>query len=198
MVYNEILKREIPAGWEVKKIFDCADVLYGFPFATEPFDEDVKNSEKPFSVIRIRDILNNTISAKTNENPGIKYKTQINDLLIGMDGYFHMNFCCRDGDYVNQRIVRIRKTEISPLLIYHQIKPFIKFKELQAKGSTVGHLSDKDIKSINILISDNKSISSEFDTMFSKISKNIFEIQHLIALRDSLLPLLMNGQVMVI
>ena len=195
MEYKETLKREIPAGWDVKCIFDCADVLYGFPFATEPFDEDIRNSKKPFSVIRIRDILDNTISAKTDENPGVKYKTQVNDLLIGMDGYFHMNFCYRNDDYVNQRIVRIRETEISSLLIYHQIKPFIKFKEQQAKGSTVGHLSDKDMKSINILVPDDKSISNRFDTVLSKITKNVFEIQKLTTMRDRLLPLLMNGQV---
>ena len=32
MVWNETLKREIPAGWEVKSIFDACDMLYGFPY----------------------------------------------------------------------------------------------------------------------------------------------------------------------
>ncbi len=112
-----------------------------------------------------------------------------------MDGYFHMNFCCRDNDYINQRIVRIRKTDISTLLIYHQIKPFIKFKEQQAKGSTVGHLSDKDMKEISILIPKCKQLLKSFDSILSKYVKNIAENQTLTSLRDRLLPLLMNGQV---
>lgn len=198
MVYSAELKREIPAVWEVKNIFDAADVIYGFPYATEPFDEDIENSRNPYSVIRIRDILENTISAKTTEKSGEKYKTQVGDLLIGMDGYFHMNFWSRNDDYVNQRITRIRKTCISTLILYHQILPFIKFKEKKAKGSTVGHLSDKDIKQIEILIPDNKNLSDKFDLILYLMMKNRQENVKLSRMRDSLLPLLMNGQVKII
>ena len=195
MVWNETLKREIPEGWEVKSLFEAADVIYGFPYATEPFDEDIEHSEKPFSVIRIRDISDNSISAKTDEMVDEKYQTKRNDLLIGMDGYFHMNFWSRDGDYVNQRITRVRETDISPLLIYHQIKPFIKHKEEMAKGSTVGHLSDKDMKQLFILIPNDESISNRFNGILNMLTANQCESARLTALRGKLLPLLMNGQV---
>ncbi|WP_176407338.1 restriction endonuclease subunit S [Fibrobacter sp. UWB4] len=196
MTYNQILKREIPEGWEVKSLFDCSDVLYGFPYATEPFDEEnLDISTKPYSVIRIRDIKDNTISAKTTETVDDKYRTKVNDLLIGMDGYFHMSFWPRNDDYVNQRITRIRQKELSVMIIYHQIAPFIKFKEDQAKGSTVGHLSDKDMKQINILVPNNPQLSEKFDSILNLITKNKQEISRLTKLRDKLLPLLMNGQV---
>jgi len=198
MTYNPTLKREIPAGWEVKSLFDCSDVLYGFPYATEPFDEEnLDTSTKPYPVIRIRDIKDNSISAKTTETVDDKYRTKVNDLLIGMDGYFHMSFWPRNDDYVNQRITRIRQKELSVMIIYHQIAPFIKFKENQAKGSTVGHLSDKDMKQINILVPNNLRLSEKFDGILNLITKNKQEISHLTALRDKLLPLLMNGQVVV-
>ena len=196
MVWNETLKRDIPDGWEVKSIFEAADVLYGFPFSTEPFDEEnLQNSSKPYSVIRIRDIANNTISAKTDEFVDSKYQTEINDLIIGMDGYFHMNFWPRKGDYVNQRIVRIRKKNISSFIIYHQIKPYIKHIEEKAKGSTVGHLSDKDMKQLHLLIPKCNNLSIRFENCLNLMSKNKTEILKLENLRDRLLPLLMNGQV---
>lgn len=196
MTHNETLNREIPEGWEVKSLFDCSDVLYGFPYATEPFDEEnLDTSTKPYPVIRIRDIKDNTISAKTTETVDDKYRTKVNDLLIGMDGYFHMSFWPRNDDYVNQRIVRIRQKQLSVLIIYHQIAPFIKFKEDQAKGSTVGHLSDKDMKQINILVPKNPQLSEKFDSVLNLITKNKQEISRLTKLRDKLLPLLMNGQV---
>ena len=196
MTYNPTLKCEIPAGWEVKSLFDCSDVLYGFPYATEPFDEEnLDASTKPYPVIRIRDIKDNTISAKTTEAVDDKYRTKVNDLLIGMDGYFHMSFWPRNDDYVNQRITRIRQKELSVMVIYHQIAPFIKFKEDQAKGSTVGHLSDKDMKQINILVPNNLRLSEKFDSILNLITKNKQEISRLTKLRDKLLPLLMNGQV---
>ena len=196
MTYNPTLKREIPVGWEVKSLFDCSDVLYGFPYATEPFDEEnLDASTKPYPVIRIRDIKDNTISAKTTEAVDDKYRTKVNDLLIGMDGYFHMSFWPRNDDYVNQRITRIRQKELSVMVIYHQIAPFIKFKENQAKGSTVGHLSDKDMKQINILVPNNLRLSEKFDSILNLITKNKQEITRLTKLRDKLLPVLMNGQV---
>lgn len=198
MIHNPTLNREIPEGWDVKSLFDCSDVLYGFPYATEPFDEEnLDASTKPYPVIRIRDIKDNTISAKTTEPVDDKYRTKVNDLLIGMDGYFHMSFWPRNDDYVNQRIVRIRQKQLSVLIIYHQIAPFIKFKENQAKGSTVGHLSDKDMKQINILVPNNPRLSEKFDSILNLITKNKQEITRLTKLRDKLLPLLMNGQVTV-
>lgn len=196
MVWNEVLKREIPEGWEVKSIFEVSDVLYGYPYATEPFDEDnLELSKKPYKVVRIRDIQNNSFSAKTTEVVDEKYKTKQNDLLVGMDGYFHMNFWFSNNNYINQRIVRFRKTLISTLILNFQIKPFIKFKESMAKGSTVGHLSDKDLKQLFIAIPNDNSISDRFDSILNMITKNNSEIQKLTDLRDRLLPLLMNGQV---
>jgi type I restriction enzyme S subunit len=114
-----------------------------------------------------------------------------------MDGFFHMNFWHRNGDYVNQRIVRIRKKNLSTLVVYHQIAPFIKFKEEQAKGSTVGHLSDKDMKQLFILVPDSSSLSARFDSILNLMMKQNAENEKLITLRNRLLPLLMNGQVSV-
>ena len=64
-----------------------------------------------------------------------------------------------------------------------------------AKGSTVGHLSDKDLKQLFIAIPNDNSISDRFDSILNMITKNNSEIQKLTDLRDRLLPLLMNGQV---
>lgn len=198
MAWSAALKREIPAEWEVKSIFEACDLLYGFPYETKPFDEvDLDLSEKPYNVVRIRDIQNLTYSAKTTEKADDKYRTRKNDLLIGMDGYFHMNFWHRNNDYINQRIVRMRKTCLSTLNICHQIMPFIKFKEEKAKGSTVGHLSDKDLKQLFVMIPDIDFLSERFELILDLMTNRNAEIEKLSKLRDRLLPLLMNGQVAV-
>ena len=63
MVWNNRLKRNIPEHWEVVNIFDSVDVQYGFPFSTDSFvDQD---SDVP--VVRIRDILNGTVSAYSTD-----------------------------------------------------------------------------------------------------------------------------------
>ena len=193
MVWNEKLKREIPNNWSVANIFSELSVQYGFPFSTELFTENVTN----IPVVRIRDILDNSVSAYSTENVDERYKLQKQDLLIGMDGNFHMNYWNDDVSYLNQRCVRLRAKENSTVSIMqakYDIAPYIKAKELQAKGSTVGHLSDKDLRELYVLVCPNSNLQKMFDSILAQIIRNKCEIITLTKQRDELLPLLMNGQ----
>lgn len=193
MVWNEKLKREIPNDWCTAGIFDELSVQYGFSFSTELFTETPTN----IPIVRIRDIVGNSISAYSSEKTDIKYKLQKQDLLIGMDGNFHMNYWNDNISYLNQRSVRLRaktSSTVSILQARFDIAPYIKAKELRAKGSTVGHLSDKDLKELYVLVCPNHKIRRIFDNLLVKIIENRCEITTLSTLRDSLLPLLMNGQ----
>ena len=196
MVWNEKLKREIPEGWEVLNIFKAMEVQYGFPFATELFTEE----ETTIPIVRIRDIISNTISAYTTEVVDTKYLLHPQDLLIGMDGNFHINYWNDDKSFLNQRSVRIRAKKdgnVSIIQARYDIEPYIKAKELRTKGSTVGHLSDKDLKELYVTIPSNDYLKLRLDSILSKIISNRIEISTLTKQRDELLPLLMNGQVSV-
>ena len=199
MVYSNELKRDIPEGWEVQPLFKAMDVQYGFPFDTSKFTDDT--TQKP--VIRIRDILENTISTYSTEEVQDKYKLNSKDLLIGMDGNFHLNFWDKDGAYLNQRSVRIRSilnSEISNFQAYFELEPHIKAREKNVSRTTVGHLSDKDLKRLFLVsATKNKNFNPKetFDAMLEKIISNRIQNQKLTHLRDWLLPMLMNGQVTV-
>ena len=196
MVWNEKLKREIPEGWNVANVFDELSVQYGFPFSTELFTEKPTN----IPVVRIRDILENSVSAYSEEEVDEKYKLQKQDLLVGMDGNFHMNYWNDNVSYLNQRSVRLRaksKSAVSIMQAKYDIAPYIKAKELRAKGSTVGHLSDKDLKELFVLVSPNVDFRNKFNSILAEIIENRCEMIELTKQRDELLPLLMNGQAMV-
>lgn len=193
MVWNEKLKREIPEEWNVANIFDELSVQYGFPFSTELFTEEPTN----IPIVRIRDILENSVSAYSEEEVDEKYKLQKQDLVIGMDGNFHMNYWNDNVSYLNQRSVRLRtksKSTVSIMQAKYDIAPYIKAKELRSKGSTVGHLSDKDLKELFVLVSPNADFRNKFDSILAEIIKNRCEMIELTKQRDELLPLLMNGQ----
>ena len=196
MVWNNKLKREIPEGWKVSMLANEVDLQYGFPFSTELFTEQ----ETTVPVVRIRDILNNTISTYTTEEVEEKYLLKKQDLLVGMDGNFHMNYWTDNKSYLNQRSVRLRASKnsnVSIVQVKYDIQPYIKAKEARAKGSTVGHLSDKDMKELYVLVCTNKKAKEKFDSILSMIITNRNEIELLTKQRDELLPLLMNGQVSV-
>lgn len=142
MVWNDTLKKDIPEGWNVLPLFEAISVQYGFPFATEQFTEEITN----VPVVRIRDILDGTTSAYSLEDTEEKYRLNEGDVLVGMDGNFHINFWHNNEAYLNQRCVRLRPygdSDISSIQIMHSISPYIKAMEQNAKGSTVGHLSDR-------------------------------------------------------
>lgn len=196
MRWNEKLKREIPKGWDEINLFEGVDVLYGFPFATEFFTDDPKC--KP--VVRIRDIIEGKNSIFSSETIDEKYLLKEKDAVIGMDGNFHINIWHRNDTYLNQRCVRLREkndNNISILQVFFAIKPYLNAKEKVTKGSTVGHLSDKDLKAFYLV--NPKSLSKEaLDMLTSIVEEMIYsrkEINELQSLRDYLLPLLMNGQV---
>ena len=196
MVWNEKLKREIPDGWSAKSIFDEISLQYGFPFSTDDFTEEVTN----IPVVRIRDILDNTISAYSHEETDDKYRLNEADLLIGMDGNFHMNYWIDNIAYLNQRSVRLRSKQDSNVSIVqarYDIEPYIKAKEQRAKGSTVGHLSDKDLKELKVMVCPNREMRDVLDSLLYRIIANRKENLCLTKQRDELLPLLMNGQVSV-
>ena len=198
MVWNEVLKREIPEGWSARPLFDVASVLYGYPFKTELFTEN--SSDLP--IIRIRDILENTFSAYSREPIHEKYLTHRGDLLIGMDGNFHLNYWHRDGDGVNQRVVRIRSfaPTVSNIQLKLELTPYIKMREANVTRSTVGHLSDKDFKERYILVATESAgfnPAKVLDALLDRMISLVAETQKLAKQRDFLLPLLMNGQVQV-
>ena len=199
MVWNEKLKREIPEGWELTPLFKGVDVQYGFPFSTDLFTEI--RTEIP--IVRIRDIMDGSTSAFYCGEVDDKYRLNKGDIVIGMDGNFHMNYWHSDVDYLNQRCVRLRPkshSQISALQSLFETSPYIKAKEKNAKGSTVGHLSDKDLKGMWLI----KPVSNvnfkpreTFDSLLNKMIGYKEELLHLTQCRNELLPLLMTGQVSV-
>ena len=196
MVYNPELKREIPEGWGVENLFNVAEVQYGYPFSTDYFN----STGEGVPVIRIRDILGNDITNYSTEEVEDKYKINVGDVLIGMDGNFHMNYWIKENCYLNQRVVKVNSDKLPNMVLKYQIEPFIKLREKSVSRTTVGHLSDKDLKAINVILPKDKCLSSIFEK-FESILENIIinqqQNQELTQLRDWLLPMLMNGQVKV-
>ena len=187
MEWCQEMGREVPKGWKVRRLPEVSSVQYGFPLSTEQF------SSTGNRVVRIRDIIDNSYSALTNEAVGNEYFTQEGDLLVGMDGNFQMNYWTRSGDIVNQRITRIRKTVIPIMLIKMQIQPYITAKIDTVARSTVGHLGDADFSERYVLVPESLDIEI-FDAYLSKIISLRKESQELSDLRDWILPMLMNGQ----
>lgn|GEM_PF-1126037 len=80
------------------------------------------------------------------------------------------------------------------------MEPYIQLREKSVSRTTVGHLGDKDLMSIRLIVPDQKmseKLNGIMDNTLDKIITNQNQNQERSGLRDWLLPMLMNGQVSV-
>lgn len=201
MVWNETLKREIPDGWEVGNLYDIAEYVNGL--ACQNYRP--KESEKSLPVIKIRE-MNEGITADTEKVsasiPG-KYRIYAGDILFSWSASLEIKIWTGETGGLNQHIFKvIPKGYFSKGYVYQQLSAYlVNFQKMaESRKTTMGHITSDHIKQSRILIPPKEVISA-----FTKKTLSIFnyqlsiekETQKLTALRDRLLPLLMNGQVVV-
>ena len=179
MVWNEELKREIPEGWEIRKVKDFLEVITGKEDANHATIKGIY----PFftcsnDVLRCDD-----------------YKFEGKAILIAGNGDFNIKYYEGKFNAYQRTYVLIPNKEENIGLIYlSSLKTLQKFKA-GANGSIVKFITKSDVENINVYDSKNQIDISIFNKILDDIIKNRKENQELISLRDFLLPLLMNGQV---
>lgn len=196
---NAEFENGIPEEWKVEKLFDVAKIIYGYPFNSDEFCDD--NSLNP--VVRIRDILDNHTDTYTSEFCDEKYWINPNEMLIGMDGIFHMTLWTGERALQNQRTVRVTSKikNLSNYYLYFSLYPQIKALEQMIVGTTVAHLGDKHLKKITILVPEDKILKmsyERFEPMMNRIYSLQQQITNLTQQRDLLLPRLMSGKLEVL
>ena len=192
---NTKFNKGIPEGWEEKSPFDISEVLYGYPFNSSLFNEN-----EGIPVVRIRDIIANSKTTFTIENIDNRYLLNDGDILIGMDGDFHIQRWMNGIAYINQRVVRLRaKTDCiyNSCFIENVIREPIFFLNSIIVGTTVAHLSDKDMKKIKLLIPTDDLII-KFKILTDPVTETIITLfkqnQQLTEIRNRLLPRLISGK----
>ena len=185
----------VPEGWEVKNVFDLADVSYGMPLKSKSFSIEKEGTP----VIRIRDIPNGETKTFTTEEADEKYVVENGDILVGMDGDFHMSIWSGGRAYQNQRVARFKsKGLIGNYYLFLSLIEPIRFFDLTIVGTTVAHLGDKHIKTIKILLPSKKILElaiKEIEPLAIMQLNLKLKNRNLHRTRDLLLPKLISGEV---
>ena len=184
----------IPQGWEVRTVKDIAAVTYGFPFQSKKFNTDGIGTP----VIRIRDILDGSINTFTDEEAESKYHIKNGDILVGMDGDFHMCIWSSGHAFQNQRVAKFESNgEIGNYHLFLALELPIQTWNKSIVGTTVAHLGDMHIKTIQIAWPPAKILAKARDIL-EPMSEQIIalkcQVQNLRRTRDLLLPRLLSGQ----
>ena len=195
MVYNPDLKREIPKGWEVVKLPQTADFLFGYPFDSLRFN----SRGEGMRIVRIRNVKDGYSNDFTTEEAPSEYIIRNGDLLVGMDGYFDMNIWVGGDAYLVQRSCRVKARDSTYQgYVRRFVAPPIKQLEKTLLGATVAHLGKTHLDDIDIVVPPKGMRAFQMlNDLDASIVQQGLEVAKLVALRDFLLPLLMNGQVKV-
>ncbi len=186
------VKDGVPQGWTRKNLFEVCNVAYGFPFSSRLFNTDGDGAP----AIRIRDIPAVRVSTFTTERVDGDYEVIAGDLLIGMDGIFHMNHWAGPRAVLVQRVCRVRPLdELLHAYVGLALEDPIKGFERSIQGATVGHLGAKHLKQIDLLIPGGLDSSL---TMLNDMMWQVVDLRNqnerLTRARDQLLPRLMSGK----
>ena len=143
----------------------------GFPFASSQF------SNEGTPLIRIRDILASSTETYFQGFVPPGYLIKKGDILIGMDGDFHVVKWFGVDALLNQRVLKVEVPNESILALdylFHWLGPFIKKVNDVTSATTVKHLSTKDlIKAIAYIpkVPVQRKIASILTTIDSAIEK---------------------------
>ena len=180
MVWNEKLKREIPEGWNLIFAKDVCPIITG----KEDANFSTVYGQYPFFTC-----------AKENLNCDT-YAFDGSSILIAGNGDFNVKHYTGKFNAYQRTYVLIPKLEYYACLFFAASSKIRQFKD-NSNGSIVKFITKGDIEDIELLESKNSHLYSTLNSLLFSIEQNNQEVVELTKLRDSLLPLLMNGQVSV-
>ena len=210
MVWNEVLKRVVPSGWEVVSL---KTVIKQINTGLNPRDNFVLGNGK-VKYVTVKNLTESGMIDFSNcdlideEAQSIVHNRsdiKIGDILFAsicpLGRCYLINEEPKDWD-INESVFSIRpdNRKISSEFLYTVLRDsyYVKKMTQKATGSIFKGIRINDIEKLEIVLPPKEIISAFNEKTLSifnyqlSISK---EIQKLTALRDRLLPLLMNGQV---
>lgn len=208
MVYNKVLKREIPEGWEVKpvsKIIEVRDGTHDSPKPSEKGEYLITSKHLQPSGIDFSNAY--FISYEDFEAVNKRSKVDEGDFLISMIGTIGLSqWVMKITTPFAIKNIGLFKTSQSPEYadyIFASVtssygKAYL--QQNQSTGTSQPYVTLGTLRDIPITVP-SKKVFDDFNTKVKPIHKllyeNATENQKLVELRDWLLPMLMNGQVTV-
>ena len=201
MVYNSTLKRDIPAGWEVSSYGEEFDVKLG---GTPSTSEDSFWENGTINWLNSGEVQNfpiNSSEKKITESALNGSSTEFlpkGSVLISITRYLRVTILNIDA-CINQSVAGFAETELLkyPYTYFALSAEVPRLMKLRT-GAQQPHINKEIIEDSPILLPPANIISRYYaisTPILNELIKKSEETEHLTHLRDSLLPMLMNGQV---
>lgn len=212
MVWNEELKREIPEGWEVKSINDISVSYRGVGYTAD--DEKSETDENVVLILRGNNISNNHIVFDSNT-------VYLDKTFVSPDQEIHkfdlvMTMSSGSKEHVGKSAMFLYDSSHSYGAFCNKITPnkdcqyflenylhseyFKKYIKVTCSGTGINNLTNEHFDKAKFAFPDDEVLNAFNEKMKAIYEKRgVLEQENLklTSMRDKLLPLLMNGQVVV-
>ena len=191
MVWNDMLRKEIPLGWEVKTLSELLKKN------TQSFDYTSIQPTIDLSVMPSDSIALSQINSSDNFSTNL-YVMKKGDILFGsIRPYLHKaGIAPCDGAVAGtvHSYHTINPNDYNFSLLTMTRDSFFDYAVNTSSGTKMPVVSSDSILSFKFAYS--KEVAKKFNSVpiMEIITRNVQETQRLIKLRDFLLPLLMNGR----
>ena len=212
MAWSAALKREIPAGWEVKSVNDISTSFRGVSYTAD--DEKIYTDNNVILILRGNNIVNNHIVFDSNTVYVDKSLVMNEQRIKKFDIVITMSSGSKE--HIGKSAIFLFDSEHSYGAFCNKITPnkdcqyflenylhstfFIKYIRQSCSGTGINNLTNAHFaKSMFAFPCDKvlKAFNNHVKSIYEERGIIERENQKLTALRDRLLPLLMNGQVVV-
>jgi len=195
MVYNEKLKREIPEGWEVEKLSEIANITMGQSPSGTSYNENGQgeiffqgSTDFGWRYPKIRQYTTEPSRMAKQGDILLSVRAPVGTLNIAD------NNCC-----IGRGLAALNSKDNATSYLFYVMLYFKQiFDHRNNSGTTFGSITKDDLFSLKVIYPTDELLR-KYDDVVSKFNETILnnhkQNQQLTALRDWLLPMLMNGQV---
>ncbi|MGL1101245.1 restriction endonuclease subunit S [Vibrio vulnificus] len=197
MVYNAVLKREIPEGWSDKTLSQIANITMGQSPAGSSYNEEGTGTifyqgSTDFGWLFPSTRQYTTAPSRMAKKGDIllSVRAPVGDMNIANTD------CC-----IGRGLAALNSKTGSDGFLFYVMKYFKQiFDRRNSEGTTFGSITKNDLHSLTLAYP-TSDLLEKYDEVVTNYNKMIFERslenRELVNLRDWLLPMLMNGQVTV-
>ena len=196
---QELLREgELPDGWTNGSLLDIANYLNGL--AMQKFRP--ADGENGLPVLKIKELRQGSCDASSELcSPSIKpeYIVHDGDVIFSWSGSLLVDLWCGGTCGLNQHLFKVTSDKYPKWFYYawtaHHLARFVAIAA--DKATTMGHIKREELAKAEVVIPDAASmerIGGILQPMYDLIISNRIENRKLAALRDTIFPQLMSGE----
>ncbi len=189
----------MPEDWKVGNLLDIADYLNGL--AMQKFRPTENGRGLP--VLKIKELRQgfcDNSSELCSSNVKREYVIDDGDVIFSWSGSLLVDFWCGGKCGLNQHLFKVTSEKFEKWFYYSWTKHYLnKFVAVAAdKATTMGHIKRDELEKAEVVIPssiDYQKIGKVLSPIYDLIIQNRIENTRLAAIRDTLLPKLMSGEI---